>query len=523
MARGPNYGPPGARKPAKRSVGKRGTIFFVIILSELEKIRSVSADDFERSLGLFFAHENTGYSNKIKFCLSWKRSVRQMTLLFGSDFALGCIFSATLFALAASAPLTSVRTTQSEWYATEQNADMVVRTLNGIDGGFVDPLVAGWENHTLTGQVYTISYPLKESQIYNCSAPERDGAWTAQGKDSVCTPNTTREIRVYIPASYKNGAEAAVLFAPDDDAAPERGCVGCVHGRPVAGPPGFYMNAVMLDRLIEAGRLPQNIIHITNNNAAVRDVETNTMSGRFAEFLQLEVLPRVQKHPPIKQRYNQLLFTSNPKGRAILGCSAGGDQAVIATYFRPGIIGVAIAYSATLTWTNTMLESNNTHPIGAADLWAQQRLWATTPKRDIRLFHTCGQHDMGTTTAPYTTWAGHDSLQGQGCVAGVAAPLCDPPYEGSAFIPGPGAQFHQNSAGRNFGFPGKGAGCNAYMDWAEANNRTAQDMHTSGYEHHYVWVQNGCHCDPRLYNQVLPDSLTWAFAPYTKTITNPKL
>ena len=48
-----------------------------------------------------------------------------------------------------------------------------------------------------------------------------------------------------------------------------------------------------------------------------RGLEYDTMSGRYAEFVETEVLPLVEK------QYNVTL-TKDPDGRATMGCSSGG-------------------------------------------------------------------------------------------------------------------------------------------------------------------------------------------------------
>lgn len=403
----------------------------------------------------------------------------------------------------------------------ENDMDMFLVDANS---DFVDPMMRDWESHQLTGHSYLISYPLRESTHFPCSPEfnDKNGVWALRANEQ-CTPDTIRTIRVYIPGSYQNGAPAAVLFAGDDDI--DAGCVGCrdaidppasqgtvgKFGRPQSGGPGFWLTAVLMDKLIAAGRLPANMVHITNNNAQGRDIEMNTMNGAFADFLQHEVLHRVRSHPQIiADGYSLLQFTDHPKGRALIGCSAGGDQAMIQPFFRPQIIGVGLAFSATITWTSTALESNVSHPIGAADLWAQQKLYARGPKKDIRQFHHCSDHDMGTHTGRYTL-PGSPTIDGNGCIA-----------HGGQFFPtdmcnttGPNAHvIDQNRAGRNYGFPGVGDCCNPYSDWAEGNNRSARALHDQGYAHRYLYTQNSCHCDYRMYNQVLPATLTWGFEEY---------
>jgi hypothetical protein len=224
------------------------------------------------------------------------------------------------------------------------------------------------------------------------------------------------------------------------------------------------------------------------------------------------VLHRVRSHPAIiADGYDLLQFTKHPKGRALIGCSATGDQGMISTWFRPHIVGVALSFSATLTWTSTALESNISHPIGAGDLWAEQKLYATGAKKDIRVFHSCSQHDVGTQSPPYTIPFWNSNVLNTGCGMGYPVITCNTEGANADIT-------DQNRPGRNYGYPGVGDGCNPYSDWADANNRSALALHKRGYTHRYSWVQNACHCDPRQYMQGLPDTMTWGFEEYMSTL-----
>ena len=66
-----------------------------------------------------------------------------------------------------------------------------------------------------------------------------------------------------------------------------------------------------------------------------RGLEYDTMSDRYARFIQLEVLPAVIANPMVKASYPQLAFTDNPEGKATLGCSSGGAAALIMGGFGP--------------------------------------------------------------------------------------------------------------------------------------------------------------------------------------------
>ena len=65
------------------------------------------------------------------------------------------------------------------------------------------------------------------------------------------------------------------------------------------------------------------------------------------------MLQRVLSDQALRRDFPKLRFTADPKGRAMIGCSQGGEQAMIAGFFRPDLVGVVMAYSATVVWHNT--------------------------------------------------------------------------------------------------------------------------------------------------------------------------
>ena len=51
------------------------------------------------------------------------------------------------------------------------------------------------------------------------------------------------------------------------------------------------------------------------------------MSGLFAEYIETEVLPLVEKNCRVQ-------LTGNPDGRAVMGNSSGGSAALIMAWYR---------------------------------------------------------------------------------------------------------------------------------------------------------------------------------------------
>ena len=59
-----------------------------------------------------------------------------------------------------------------------------------------------------------------------------------------------------------------------------------------------------------------------------RGLEYDTMSDRYARFINDEVFAAVLANPEIRAAYPKLAITANPWGRATMGCSSGGAAAL---------------------------------------------------------------------------------------------------------------------------------------------------------------------------------------------------
>jgi iron(III)-enterobactin esterase len=87
-----------------------------------------------------------------------------------------------------------------------------------------------------------------------------------------------------------------------------------------------------LDNLIAEKRVPVMIaVSIGNGSGdgqgSQRGLEYDTMSGLYAQFVETEVLPLVEKNYNVK-------LTKDPDGRATMGCSSGGSAAMAMAWYR---------------------------------------------------------------------------------------------------------------------------------------------------------------------------------------------
>jgi enterochelin esterase family protein len=177
----------------------------------------------------------------------------------------------------------------------------------------------------------------------------------------------TRRVAVYVPKQYVPGTAAPFIIGAD-------------------GPDPLLFT--VLDNLIAQKRLPVMIaISIGNGSGdaqgSQRGLEYDTMSGRYSDFVETEVLPLVEK------QYNVIL-TKEPEGRATMGGSSGGSAALIMAWYHPERYRRVLTYS--LTAVNQQWPHNPETPGGA---WEFHRsLIPNSPVKPIRIWMAVGDRDL---------------------------------------------------------------------------------------------------------------------------------
>jgi enterochelin esterase-like enzyme len=180
-----------------------------------------------------------------------------------------------------------------------------------------------------------------------------------------------RKITVYIPAQYKPGSAAPFMV---------------VHDGP-KGKPNMELPHV-LDNLIAQKRIPPIVlVEIANGGGDAqgheRGKEYDTMSGLYAEYIETEVLPRVEKNCNVK-------LTKDPDGRAVMGNSSGGSAALIMAWFHPDLYHRVLTTSG--TFVNQQWPFDPAYPDGA---WGfHETLIPNSPKKPIRVFLSVGDRDL---------------------------------------------------------------------------------------------------------------------------------
>jgi iron(III)-enterobactin esterase len=187
-----------------------------------------------------------------------------------------------------------------------------------------------------------------------------------------------------------------------------------------------------------------------------RGLEYDTMSDRLARFVHDEVLPAVLGNAGIRAAYPRLAFTENPWGRGVMGCSSGGAAALTMAWFRPDWFRRVIAYSGTFVdQQDDDAPEESKYPLGAWEYHSGMKLIETAEQKPLRIFTHVSENDN------------HP----------------DDPEE-------------------------------THHNWVTAGRRTAAALAAKGYHHRFVFSLATKHCDKRVFEQSLADTLVWVWRGY---------
>lgn len=320
--------------------------------------------------------------------------------------------------------------TYTENPGKEGNGDFVVGPDYSMDPDLKD-------NGNPKGKFFKFSMPLAKSKYF------KGDDSTLDKRKSV---NKERNIFVYVPAEYKDGTKAPILVMHD-------------------GP--SHMNHVRnaLDNLTVSKdkdrKLPAFIAIAVQNGGndskgSQRGLEYDTMSERFALFINNEVLPSVLTNKKIKQAYPKIAFTDNPWGKATMGCSSGGAAALTMGWFRPDLFRRIITYSGTFVdQQDDDAAEEKKYPLGAWEYHSSMNLMKNSKKKPLRIFTHVSEQDNG---------------------------------------------FKKSEK--------------SYHNWVMANKRTAAVLKEKGYDYRFVFSKASRHCDGNVYKHTLADTLVWMWRGY---------
>ena len=233
------------------------------------------------------------------------------------------------------------------------------------------------------GTIYNFTMESADTKFY--SGVARDPAPAGQAPPAPGAPRVisnhpapyTRKLAVYVPKQYVAGSAAPFIVGAD-------------------GPDQGLFKA--LDNLIAQHRVPVMIaISIGNGSGdgpgSERGLEYDTMSGKYAEFVEAEVLPLVEKQYNVK-------LTKDPEGRATMGGSSGGSVAMAMAWFHPELYHRVLTYSG--TYVNNQWPVNPELPHGAWEL--HEHLIPNSSVKPLRIWMEVGDRDNGGTGDVMHDW-----------------------------------------------------------------------------------------------------------------------
>ena len=239
-----------------------------------------------------------------------------------------------------------------------------------------------------------------------------------------------RQVCVYVPQQYVPGKAAPLIVAQD-------------------GMGYRDLLPVVLDNMIADHRLPAMVAVMINSGGgdaqgSQRGLEYDTVSENYADFVETEVLPRITKDYGVT-------FTTDPEGRATMGCSSGAAAAFTMAWFRPDLYHRVLSYSG--TYVN---QQSPTNPASLHGAWEyHEHLIPGSDRKPLRVWLQVGEQDLGAQRAEGTL-----------------------------------------------------------HNWVLANRHMAEALKIKGYPYRFTFSMGAHHCDARVKKETLPDALAWLWQDY---------
>jgi enterochelin esterase-like enzyme len=208
------------------------------------------------------------------------------------------------------------------------------------------------------GMVYEFNMDSKDSKLYPGIAK------TAPGQ----VVPYMRHVSVYVPAQYKPGTPAPFIVCQDSMGRGEL--------------------PTILDNMIADKRVPVMVAVMINSGGgdaqgSERGLEYDTLSGKYAEFIETEVLPRIT-------RDYKVTFSKDPNARATMGGSSGAACAFSMAWYHPEWYHRVISYSG--TYVNQQSPLNPETPHGAWEY--HEHLIPQSPRKPIRIWMHVSEQDL---------------------------------------------------------------------------------------------------------------------------------
>ncbi len=220
------------------------------------------------------------------------------------------------------------------------------------------------------GKVYHFTMDSHDSKIYPGIAKSAPGQVVPY----------MRNVTVYVPSQYKPRSKSPFYVAQDSM--------------------GNGISPKILDNMIFDHRIPSMVAIMINSGGgdaqgSERGLEYDTMSGKYAEFIETEVLPRVTKETGAE-------FTKDPNGRMTMGGSSGGACALAMAWYHPDLYHRVLSYSG--TFVNQQSPFNLETPHGAWEF--HDHLIKESKPKPIRIWMHVGEQDnrFGDPESTYHNW-----------------------------------------------------------------------------------------------------------------------
>jgi enterochelin esterase-like enzyme len=241
------------------------------------------------------------------------------------------------------------------------------------------------------GRVIRFMMNSAESKIFpTAPAGRAGGPGGGRGQSAPAAPaeppqhqTFQRQIAVYVPAGYVASTPAPFIVVQDERSFIPEDAAPAADGKPRTDLPFI---PVMLDNLIHEKRIPPIVaVLLSPGPGAQRSIEYDTVSDRYLNFVETEVLPRIT-------RDYQVAFTTDPEGRATLGESSGAAAALTMAWLNPNLYRRVISYSGTFV----ALQRNATAPNGAWDF--HQTFIPNSERKPLRIWLHVSENDIGATS-----------------------------------------------------------------------------------------------------------------------------
>lgn len=201
--------------------------------------------------------------------------------------------------------------------------------------------------------------------------------FTMDSKDSLIYPGIakdkplqfvpyTRGVTVYVPANVPKNAP----FLVSQDSM------------------GRGILPTILDNMIADHRVPAMVAIMIDSGGSdslgsERGLEYDTLSDRYDQFIETEVIPRVEREAHVT-------LTKDPNARMSMGGSSGANCAFTMAWYRPDLYRRVISYSG--TYVNQQWPYDPKTPHGGWEY--HDHLIAQAKKKPLRLWLHVGEHDL---------------------------------------------------------------------------------------------------------------------------------